>query len=60
MFVCTLALRLKVALRTMLEGAKDNNLSGEQFLKQIGRAHQGDFQMDNEVQILVCRPPEEN
>lgn len=51
MVVCTLALRLKVALRTMLEGAKDEDLSGEQFLKQIGRVHQVDLQMDNDVQV---------
>ncbi len=51
MFVCTLALRLKVALRTMLERAKDKDLSGEKFLKQIGRVHQVDLQMDNDVQI---------
>jgi transposase len=51
MVVCTLALRLKVALRTMLEGAKDKDLSGEQFLKQIGRVHQVDLQMDNDVQV---------
>jgi len=51
MFVCTLALRLKVALRTMLEGAKDKDLSGEKFLKQIGRVHQVDLQMDDDVQV---------
>lgn len=51
MFVCTLALRLKVALRTMLESAKDKDLSGEKFLKQIGRVHQVDLQMDDDVQI---------
>lgn len=50
-FVCTLALRLKVALRTMLEGTKDKDLSGEKFLKQIGRVHQVDLQMDDDVQI---------
>lgn len=51
MFVCTLALRLKVALRTMLERAKDKDLSGEKFLKQIGRVHQVDLQMDDDVQV---------
>ncbi|KAF5045117.1 hypothetical protein DSECCO2_484620 [anaerobic digester metagenome] len=50
MFVCTLALRLKVALRTMLAEVKDTKLSAEKFLKQLGRVHQVDFQMDEEVQ----------
>lgn len=35
----------------MLEGAKDKDLSGEKFLKQIGRVHQVDLQMDDDVQI---------
>ena len=51
MFVCTLALRLKVALRMMLAGIKDTKVSAEMFLKQLGRVHQVDFQMDNEVQV---------
>lgn len=51
MFVCTLALRLKVAVRMMLAGIKDTQVSAEMFLKQLGRVHQVDFQMDNEVQV---------
>lgn len=50
-FVCTLALRLKVALRTMLEKVRNNDLSVEILLKQLGRVHQVDFQMDNDVEI---------
>jgi len=51
MFVCTLALRLKIALRTMLAETKDARVSAEGFLKQLGRVHQVAFQMDKEVQV---------
>jgi len=50
-FVCTLALRLKIALRVMLAGIKGNNVSAEMLLKQLGRVHQVNFQMDTEVQV---------
>lgn len=51
MFVCTLALRLKIALRTMLAEVKGNKLSAEMFLKQLGRVHQVKFQMDKDVRV---------
>jgi transposase len=51
MFVCTLALRLKIALRTMLAELKNFKISAEILLKQLGRVSQVDFQMEKEVQV---------
>ncbi len=50
-FVCTLALRLKIALRTMLADLKENKVSVEILLKQLRRVSQVDFQMDQDVQV---------
>ena len=50
-FVCTLALRLKIALRTMLTELKENKVSVEMLLKQLRRVSQVDFQMDQDVQV---------
>lgn len=51
MFVCTLALRLKIALRTMLETVGEKNVSAEMLLKQLGRVHQVVLQKDTEVEV---------
>lgn len=50
-FVCTLSLRLKIALRTLLTEVKNTKLNAENLLKQLGRVNQVDFQMDKEVQV---------
>lgn len=51
MFVCTLALRLKIALRKMLENVEEKNVSAEMLLKQLGRVHRVTLQKDTEVDI---------
>ena len=51
MFVCTLALRLKTALRATLAEVKDNTMSVDVLLKLLSRVHQVDFQMDTAQEI---------
>ena len=51
MFVCTLALRLKIALRAMLETVEEKNVSVEVLLKQMSRVHRVVLQKDTEVEI---------
>jgi len=43
--------KLKIALRAMLAGTRGNNVSAEMLLKQLGRVHQVNFQMDTDVQV---------
>lgn len=50
-FVCTLALRFKIALRTMLTKVNNNKLTVDILLKQLGRVNQVDFQMDKDAQV---------
>jgi transposase len=50
-FVCTLALRLKIALRTMIADLKETTVSVEMILRQLSRVNQVDFQIDKEIQI---------
>jgi transposase len=50
-FVCTLALRLKIALRTMLADLKETTVSVGMILRQLSRVNQVDFQIDEEIQI---------
>lgn len=52
MFVCTLALRLKVALRTMMESVNpEKKLSPETLLKKLQRVEQVDFRIGDEVDV---------
>ena len=44
-FVCTLALRLKTALRVMLETEGKKEMSAEELLKKLGRVHRVDLQL---------------
>lgn len=50
-FVCTLALRLKTALRVMLETEGKKEMSAEELLKKLGRVHRVDLQKDTEREI---------
>lgn len=43
--------KLKIALRAMLAGTRGNSVSAEMLLKQLGRVHQVNFQMDTDVQV---------
>jgi transposase len=52
MFVCTLALRLKVALRTMMNSVKsEKKLSPETLLKKLQRVEQVDFHIGDDVDV---------
>ena len=52
MFVCTLALRLKVALRTMMNSVKpEKKWSPETLLKKLQRVEQVDFHIGDEADV---------
>jgi len=52
MFVCTLALRLKVALRTMMTNVKsEKKYSTETLLKKLQRIEQVDFHIGDDVKV---------
>jgi transposase len=52
MFVCTLALRLKVALRTIMTGVKsDKKLSPETLLKKLQRVEHVDFHIGDDMEV---------
>lgn len=52
MFVCTLALRLKVALRTMMTRVKsEKKYSTETLLKKLQRVEQVDFHIGDDVDV---------
>jgi len=50
-FVCTLALRMKIALRTILSDMREPIMSTEMLLKQLHRVNQVDIQMDEDIQV---------
>ena len=51
MFVCSLALRLKIALRKMLKENCKQKISAEMLLKKLGHVHRVTLQKDKEVEI---------
>lgn len=51
LFVCTLALRLKTMLRTMLDDVHDTRWNTECLLKKLGRVQRIDLQVGNEQEI---------